>query len=328
MVVQLLLRNDDQISLSDLPEASQARLTRELGALNLIDKTTLNSVVDEFSRELSAIALTAPGSVEAALKSLEGRISPATAAKLREEAAGRTGSDPWAMVLELENDAMLPITEAESPEVSAILLSKMNTAKAAQLLGLMPGDRARRIAFSMSRTEKVGPDALLRIGTSLAQNYCGSTVSAFAESAESRVGAILNSSSAATRDDILEGLLSEDPPFGEGVRKAIFTFADIPARLAVPDVPKAIREVNQTDLVAALGYAAQTGGALEVAADYLLGNMSSRMADSLREEVAEAGKIKQSAGEDAQTAVITAIRSVAESGIITLLVADEDEEDD
>lgn len=323
MVVQLLLRNDGNLPLEDLPEASQARLTRELGALSIIDKVTLHHVIDEFSKELSAVALTAPGSVEAALKSLEGRISPATAAKLREEAAARAGHDPWKSVLELENKAILPITEAESPEVCAIMLSKMSTPKAAELLGMMPGDRARRIAYSMSRTTKVTAQAMARIGASLAQNYCGATMPAFAESAETRIGAILNSSSASTRDGILEGLLSEDPTFGEGVRKAIFTFADIPDRLSVPDVPKAIREADQSDLVASLAYALQAGGTLADAADFILNNMSSRMADNLRDEIEEGGKIKQSDGEKAQTAVVAAIRNAADEGIIVLVVEDD-----
>ncbi|SLN59247.1 Flagellar motor switch protein FliG [Pseudooctadecabacter jejudonensis] len=326
MVVQFLLRNDGDLPLSDLPEATQARLTRELGALSIIDKKTLNQVIEEFSSELSSIALTAPGSVEAALQSLEGRISPGTVAKLREEAAARAGHDPWKTVLELENEDILPITEAESPEISAILLSKMTTAKAAELLGMMPGARARRIAFSMSRTTKVTPQALGRIGASLAKNYCGVSISAFPDTPESRIGAILNSSSASTRDGILEGLLAEDPTFGEGVRKAIFTFADIPARLAVPDVPKAIREVDQADLVTAIGFAKQEGGDLEAAATFILENMSSRMADNLREEIGERGKIKQSDGETAQTALVTAIRAAASDGTLTLIVPDEDED--
>ena len=75
MVVQLLLRDGGDLPLSDLPEDAQARLTRELGALNMVDRTTLHTVAREFAAELSDVALTAPGSVEAALKSLDGRIS-------------------------------------------------------------------------------------------------------------------------------------------------------------------------------------------------------------------------------------------------------------
>ncbi len=324
MVVQLLLREGEDLPLSQLPEDAQARLTRELGALNLVDKATLHAVAQEFARELADVALTPPGSIEAALRSLDGRISPATVARLREEAATRAGRDPWQTVIELDTEDMLPITAAESPEVSAVLLSKLPTAKAATLLGLMPGERARRIAYAMSKTANIKAEALARVGAGLAQCYCGMAIPAFTDSAESRIGAILNSSAAATREQVLEGLLSEDPTFGEGVRRAIFTFEDIPARLAVPDVPKVLRDIDQADLVIALGHAAATGGAQTAAADHLLNNMSTRMADNLREEIEERGKIKPADGESAQTAVVTAIRAAADAGTVTLIVEDDD----
>ncbi|AGI71239.1 putative flagellar motor switch protein FliG [Octadecabacter arcticus 238] len=324
MVVKLLLRSGGDLPLSQLPEAAQARLTRELGALNIIDKATLNSVAQEFARELADVALTAPGSFEAALKSFDGRISAATVARLREEAAAQSGSDPWTIVLALPAEEMLPITDAESAEVCAIFLSKLPTSKAAILLGLMPGNRARRIAYAMSKTTNVTSDTIVRIGTGLAQHYCGPSLPAFSESAEQRIGAILNSTPASTRDKVLEGLLSQDPTFGESVRKAIFTFADIPARLAIADVPKVLRDIDQTDLVRALASATEMGGLLALAVAHLLDNMSTRMADNLREEISEAGKIKQSDAEAAQTAVVTAIRAAADAGTITLNLDGED----
>ncbi len=324
MVVQLLLREGDDLPLSDLPEDAQMRLTKELGALDIIDKKTLAAVANEFANELSDVALTAPGSMEAALKSLDGRISQTATARLREEAAARSGSDPWALVLELAPEDFLPMTEAESPEVVAIVLSKLPTSKAASLLGLMPGEKARRIAYAMSKTTDIRPDAIARIGAGLAKYYCGAAISAFSETAEERIGSILNSSPAATRDLLLEGLLSEDPAFGESVRKVIFTFEDIPARLAALDVPKVLRDIDQADLIKALAFSATVGGPAATAADHLLNNMSTRMADNLREEIAECGKIKQVDGETAQAAVISAVRGAADSGTITLVIEDEE----
>lgn len=325
MVVQLMLRDGGDLPLSQLPEDAQARLTKELGALSMVDRATLDRVIEEFSEELSQVALTAPGSVEAALKSLDGRISSATIARLREEAAtGGNGRDPWLSVLDLEPEDMLPITEAESPEICAVLLSKLPTETAAKLLGLMPGDRARRIAFAMSRTSGIKASAISRIGAALAQQYCTASAPAFAEPAEARIGAILNSSAAATRDQILEGLLSQDPNFGAGVRKAIFTFEDILTRLAPLDVPKVLRDVENDDLVRALASATAAGGPAAEVTSYILENMSKRMADSLREEMDEVGTIKPSDAEAAQNAVVAAIRTAADAGTISLIVEEED----
>lgn len=326
MVVQLLLREGGDLPLSQLPEGAQTRLTKELGALNIIDRATLNSVAEEFQRELEDIALTPPGSIEAALQSLDGRISPGAAAILRKEVAAKAGTDPWITVLAMPPEDMVEITEHESPEVCAILLAKLPTSKAAALLGLISGERARRVAYAMSKTTNIKADSIARIGAGLAQQYSNASVPAFSDTAESRMGAILNSSTALTRDQVLEGLISTDKTFGEGVRKTIFTFADIPSRLAALDVPKVLREVDQSELVRALASATKTGGMLAVSVSYLLDNMSVRMADNLREEIEECGKIKTADGEEAQSAVVAAIRVAADAGTIKLVVEEEDAE--
>ena len=63
----------------------------------------------------------------------------------------------------------------------------------------------------------------------------------------------------------------------------------------------------------------------QVAVDFMLSNMSSRMADNLREEISERGKVKLSEAEDAMTQIVGAIRTLVDEGAITLI--EEDSED-
>lgn len=325
MMVQYLLRDGQDLPLSKLSEETQLRLTRELGALHVVDRDTLDSVAREFAEELGNVALPVPGSVEGALAALDGKISPTAAARLRAETANTQGADPWAQLLALGQDKIAHILQTESTEVGAILLSKLPTGKAAEILGVIPGELARRVAYAVSRTAAVLPDAVDRIGRALSQQYCGGTAPAFVQPPSQRVGAILNSSGAQTRDQVLEGLGSEDPDFADSVRKAIFTFLDIPARLAAPDIPKILRDVPGGDLVTALAAAEAAGGPAAAVAEFLLGNMSQRMAGNLREEMAETGKIKSSEGEAAQAVIVTAIRAAADGGQITLIAPEDDE---
>ncbi len=113
---------------------------------------------------------------------------------------------------------------------------------------------------------------------------------AFDTGPEERVGAILNVSSAAVRDALLDGLTADDADFADKVRKAIFTFAHISARVPPRDVPKLVRVVDQATLVTALAGAT---GALIPVVDFILANMSQRMAQGLREEMAAKGKVRE-----------------------------------
>jgi flagellar motor switch protein FliG len=326
IVVRLLLNEGAELPLEDLPDELQARLTERMGRMGMVDRTTLASVLHEFADALDGIGLSFPKGIAGALQALDGKISPQTAARLRKEAGVRQAGDPWVRLRALPTAELATIIVAESTEVAAILLSKLNVAKAAELLGQLPGPLARRITFAISQTESVTPQAVDRIGLSLASQLDQRPILAFDDGPGERVGAILNQSAAATRDDVLSGLEETDAIFASSVRKAIFTFAHIPARLAARDVPKVIRVVDPTDLVTAL--AAATEGAMAEAANHLLANMSTRMADNLREEVEEKGEVKTTEGEAAMNAVIVSIRELEQAGELELVVPEEDEEGD
>ncbi len=326
MIVQLLLAEGHKLPLSSLPEDLQMRITRELGALRMVDRQTLHAVANEFAAELDAVGLTAPGGVERALAALEGQLSPTAAARLKSEAAQAHGTDPWAQIAALEAEDLLPLMTGESIEVCAVALSKLPVAKAAAVLALLPGERARKITYAVSQTGSVTPEAVVTIGRALAADHCIKPVPAFATPPVARVGAILNSSLAATRDDMLAGLGDDDPAFAEQVRRAIFTFPDIPERVAPVDVPKVLRAVDNAQLVTALASAQANGGADAASADFILANMSQRMAEALREEIGERGRIKKSDAEAAMGAVIAGIREKVDSGEVSLVVADDAEE--
>lgn len=326
MVVQLLLSDGQALPLSRLPEDAQLDLTRELGSLRMVDRATLHAVAEEFLRDIEKIGLTAPDGVAGALAVLSAHLSPGANARLRLEASQTKGADPWPQIIDLSAGELVRLLQSESTEVGAIVLSKLPVAKAAEILGLLPGERARRITYAVSQTADVMPDAVARIGRGLAAEYCVIATPAFQHPPVQRVGAILNSSLAATRDAVLEGLGSTDPDFADRVRKAIFTFRDIPVRIAPADAPKIIRAVEGAVLVTAFAFADTLGGADAAAAAFLLANMSQRMADNLREEMKERGRIKKVDGEAALSRIVLAIRNGIDTGEIKPVDIDETED--
>lgn len=323
IVVQFLLREGIDIPLHKLPIPVQEQLALQIGSLKLVDRETLLSVVEEFASELDAVGLRFPGGIAGALNQLEGKIAPSLARRLRRETGAPRSNDPWQRIEALEADKLRDIVMAESIEVAAVLISKLNVDKAAALLGKLPGDRARRITFSVSMTENVTPEAVARIGHSIVAQLDQEPERAFSTTPVERVGAILNYSASNTREDVLTGLDEADADFAEAVRKAIFTFADIPERVQPLDVPKLARDVDQADLVVAM--AGATEGAEQNSVEFILSNMSKRMAQTLRDEMNDLPPVGRKEVEAAQSTVISAIRDLIATGEIKLRVVDEDE---
>ena len=256
IVVRFLMQEGAEIDLALLPTSLQADLTREIADLPLIDRATLAEVIEEFAHEMDSVGLTAQGGLGSALRLLEGKITHDTARRLRQDAGVRLFEDPWGRIKQLEEQELLKLLESETKEISAVVLSKLDVKKAAAVLGGMPGDRARKISFAISQTARVTPDAV------------------------DRIAAILTAASDALRDKVMNGLRETDPELAERVLAGVFTFIDIPTRIAIADVAMAVKTVAQTDLVVALCYANSNG--MEEVSDFILEGLSRRMAETLR----------------------------------------------
>lgn len=318
IIVRLLMAEGAQVPLASLPDHMQAALTEQIGQMRLIDRATLSSVVEEFLTELEEVGLSFPGGIDGAIDLMGDHISPAAASRLRRIARASGRGDPWERVMALPSPKLLALLAGEGTEVCAVVLSKLSVARAAELLGELPGDRARRVAFAMSLTANVDPETVRRIGQSLATQIDQQPLRAFETGPAERIGAILNITANATREQVLSGLESDDAGFAQEVRRKIFTFDLIPARLAPRDVPKVLRMVPQDVLITALA-AAGSQEKLAPVTEFLLQNISQRLAQSLRDELEASGPVKEKEGEAAMTEIIAMIRQLEGAGELALI---------
>jgi flagellar motor switch protein FliG len=306
-----------------LPEGAlspeeQAQIDGAMATLGGIDPLELAAVVDEF-----LMAVVPPESAPPALPGLPMADLPMIEPLL--PSFGSDGpaaaEDPWERVVDQDPAVLVSVLESEAPEVGAVVLSKLKVSRAAELLGMLPGPHARRLTYAVSLISDIAPRTVTRIGEALAAELGKERPRAFSGGPVERVGAILNFSRAATRNDVLDGLDETDPTFATAVRKSIFTYLNIPARVGPRDVPKILKKVDQKVLVTAL--AASTTDETRPTAEFILTNISQRMAESLRGEVEEMGEVAAADGETAMTGVVAAIRELEEAGELYLVAEEE-----
>jgi flagellar motor switch protein FliG len=319
VIVRLLLGQQVSPGLDRLSPEMQARLARAMASLGPISRATLAQVVGEFTARLDGMAMAGPNGLQAALALLEPHISPIARDGLRAEAEAGDPTDPWTRLSAMEAERLRPLLLSESAEVAAILLSKLGVAKAAALLADLPGDRAQVVAHAVALTATVTPQMVDRIGAHLLRQMQDDPEPAFRASPVDRIGAILNSVGAELREALLGGLETRDAGLAGDVRRAIFTFEHIPKRVEPTDVPRILRRVEPDAVTRALAAAFATA---PLSAEFLLENMSRRLAEQMRDEAETLGTPRPDEGETAMAEVVTAIRALEEEGEIRLIPAD------
>lgn len=321
VVVRVLLQDERDLSLEALPAEVQAALVRELAGMGMIDRATRDRVVAEFCDTLEQVGVTFPDGLNDALALLGGRISADCADRLRRVAALSGDGDPWERLLSLPIEPLVDLANSEAVEVAAVLFSRLSPVRAAEILALLAPARARRIAHAMSLTAGIEAVPLRRIGLALMQAVEAMPRPALTGAPAEKVGAILNLASPAMREEVLTGLEAEDSDFAANVRRNIFIWAHIPARLAPRDVPRVLREVDQAVLLKALAGARAPADAAVV--EFILGSVPTRMADMLRDEIETLEAVPMAEAESGMAATVAAIRALADGGDITLIVPEE-----
>ncbi|MFD1795443.1 flagellar motor switch protein FliG [Paracoccus aurantiacus] len=322
VIVRLLLANGQSISLEQLPPNAQAALAHEMALMGMVDRDTRDRVIEEFCESLEQVGLTFPGGIDGTLEMLDGTISRDITDRLRRMAAMTGHADPWDRIAAMPVAQLCELALGEATEVAAVMFSKLPVPKAAEAFGMMPPERARAIAYAMSMTGGIEPPALRRIGVALLQAAETLPAPVLDGGPIEKVGAILNFTTSGTRDEVLVGLDQDDADFANEVRKAIFTWANIPKRIDPRDIPRIVREADQQALLRAIAGAKDANRA---SAEFILGALSSRMADAIREDVETLGRVSQNDTEDAMSEIVAGIRRMEDAGDLFLIAGEVDE---
>lgn len=322
IVVRCMLSESSDLDLSSLPTSSQAALAQEMAVMGMIDRDTRDSVITEFCDRLEAVGMHFPGTIDGALALLDGHLSEDTTSRLRRLAVMSGISDPWERIATLPVPALAELVRTEAVEIAAVMFANLPVPRAAEVFRQIDPDLARQIAYAMSLTGAIEEPALRRIGLALVQAADSLPQPALTEGPVEKVGAILNFAQASTRDSVLAGLDDDDAEFAGNVRKAIFTWAHIPARIDPRDIPRIIREVQSVSLARAL--AGATDKNLPTV-EFILGALSTRLADTMREEMDAAGKVSAKDAEEAMSEIVGVIRRMETEGQL-ILIAQEQED--
>jgi len=200
----------------------------------------------------------------------------------------------------------------------ALILSYIQPEKAANVLAEFPEEEQVEIAERIGTMSGTTPAIIERI-----EKVIESKFSSFIENDTETVGGvntlveILNVVGRSTEKTIVGKLEETQPDLADEIKASLFTFEDI-ITLSNSDVQKVLRDVEHDDLVMALK------GVSDSLREFIFGNVSSRAAESLKEDIDFLGPARLSAVEEAQQKIVSVIRRLDDQGEIYIRRGEQD----
>lgn len=288
-------------------------ICREMMAMPLIPSGVQRELMDEFAdvvKEGSRSTLGGLGFTHAALELAKGDYT-ASSILSRCEPATRTEANDE--IRQMDGPQVFNLVKSEQPQTIAFVLSCMDTAKAAEIVGMLAPEVREEVVERLGAMDATSRDSIHKVAKNLNQhidrramqqglNRSGG-VKACAE--------ILNALDKEMRKGLLTKVEERNAPLGAAIRKMVFSFDDI-GRLTTADLQRVLREVDSACLPLALKTARP---AITTA---MLAAMSKRAAQGLAEEIEMISQPKAKEVEAAQNKIIEVVRKLEESEEITI----------
>jgi flagellar motor switch protein FliG len=204
------------------------------------------------------------------------------------------------------------IIDGEHPQIAAIVIAYLDSAQAAEVIGLLPQDKKADVIMRVARLSDIQQSALAEI-----ENLIASKSSGVSKAGVERVGGdkfaadIINSLDPSKGDEILELVKAKDQELSDRIREKMIVFETL---LSIDDrgIQALLREVSNDLLVVALK------GCDPAVGEKIFSNMSKRAATLMQEDMDARGPIRLSEVEESQKEILTIVRKLVDSGDISL----------
>jgi flagellar motor switch protein FliG len=297
--------------LSRLSEAEVEAISSEVARLENVQGAESDSVLAEFRDMMVARSHIAQGGVAFAKHLLEQSLGAERAQEILDRINAATMKVPFQFLRGADPAQLRSFISDEHPQVIALVLAHLSPDMASLMLSGLPPEQQSQVAHRIAVMDRTSPEIVAAVEKTLERK-----LSSMLQPAEmSRVGGvdplvtIINRSDRSTERQIVEGLEAIDPALAEEVKSRMFMFEDI-VELEDRSVQLVLRNVDTGQLALALK------GVAENVRTKITGNLSERAAENLVEEIEILGPVRLTQVEEAQQAIIRAIRDLEEQGQI------------
>jgi flagellar motor switch protein FliG len=300
--------------LKQLDEDEIQLIGREVARISTIAADQSEFVLEEFYQMAIARDYVVKGGLDYARKVLVNAFGPEQATKMLDRLMKSLGNDEanFDAIQKADPQQLAKFIHNEHPQTIALVLSHLNSSQAAGLLFSLPPELRSDVALRMANLDQISPEIISKIAAVI-----GSKLKALGEVSREAYGGVravsemFNRLDSNTSKEILDAMEHTDPALVETIRHLMFVFEDL-LLLDQNAIKELLSKVDRKILTIALK------GTSDQLKNHILGAMSQRGAEMLREDMDALGPIKIKEVEAAQQQIISIVRQLEAEGVISL----------
>ncbi|MBP2240125.1 flagellar motor switch protein FliG [Cytobacillus eiseniae] len=295
-----------------LSEEEIEKLTLEISGVRKVEAHAKEEILEEFHNIALAQDYISQGGIGYAKTVLEKALGNEQAAVIINRLTSSLQVRPFDFARKADPAQILNFIQNEHPQTIALILSYLDAAQAGQILSELPQEMQADIAKRIAVMDSTSPEIINEVEQILERKLSSTVTQDYTQTGGiEAVVDVLNGVDRSTERTILDALEIQDPELAEEIKKRMFVFEDI-VTLDSRAIQRVIRDCENEDLMLSL----------KVSSDEVKGilfkNMSSRMAETFKDEMEFMGPVRLRDVEEAQSRIVAIIRRLEEAGEIVV----------
>ena len=303
----------------NLKEDEIESLTLEIANTRSVAPQVKEAVLEEFYQVCLAQQYISEGGIAYAKDLLEAALGPEKARDVISKLTVSLQVRPFEFIRKTDPSQLLNFIQDEHPQTIALILAYMPVQQAAQVISSLPSEKQADVAKRIAQMDRTSPDVIQEVERVLEKK-----LENLANQDYTIVGGvdsivdILNSVDRTTNKRIMDDLEVENVELADEIKKKMFLFEDI-VKLDDKSIQRVLREVDNNSIALALK------GVKADVQEPIFRNLSSRLADMIREDMEFMGPVRIKDVEEVQQSIVDKVRELEERGEIVIARAGGDE---
>src|SRR5690242_11084854 len=303
-------------NLLDDDELRQLSVT--MSTLGTVEAESVENLLLEFVSRLSATGAIM-GNYDATERLLHQYLPPERVVGIMDEIRGPAGRNMWEKLSNVQEQVLANYLKNEYPQTVAVVLSKLRPEHAARVLSVLPEEFALDVVNRMLKMESVQKDVIERVEATLRTEFMSSLSQTRRRDAHEVMAEIFNNFDRQTETRFLTALEEANRESAERIKNLMFTFDDL-VKLDTASAQTMMRHIDKDKLAIALK------GASETVRQFFFGNMSTRAAKMLLDDMQAMGPVRLRDVDEAQALLVNLVKDLAGKGELMITKNRGDEE--